>query len=53
MMRRIRTDYCLVGGFSLLMVAVLGAVIWIKVSVWDECRVGGHSVFYCWHLVSS
>lgn len=32
--------------------AFFGVAIWIKVSVWNECRAGDHSVFYCWHLVT-
>lgn len=34
-------------------VAMIPVAIAIEISVWDECRVDGHSFFYCMSLISS
>lgn len=36
----------------LAIAGIMGIVVGVKVSVWNECRAG-HSMFYCWHLVAS
>jgi hypothetical protein len=37
---------------AFVLLAIIAAVLWVTVGVWEECRDDGHSFFYCLKLVS-
>lgn len=38
--------------FLLIVVLTIIGGIWWDVAVWHECRNDGHSLFYCWRMIS-
>lgn len=37
---------------TMLFIAAISLIFAWKSSVWTECRAAGHSIGYCWSLIS-